>query len=198
MENNKILGLLLLLGLMIAAYFLGKMLSKLFGNNKSVDSENDWLQSQIQEKEAELLLCKQKNNTLNTTSIPLENNAINIQPEPIIPLASSNLMVNHVESIVEEHVSPEAEVTELQKQDLKVIEGIGPKIEELLHNAGILTYNQLATSTVENIKNILEAAGPRYQIHDPGTWPQQSALCAEGKWTALKSLQDELNKGKAN
>jgi predicted flap endonuclease-1-like 5' DNA nuclease len=83
-----------------------------------------------------------------------------------------------------------------QKDDLKIVEGIGPKIEELFNNAGIFTFAQLASTAVEKLKEILDAAGPRYQIHDPGTWPRQSALARDGKWDELKTLQDELNKGK--
>ncbi|MBL7806303.1 MAG: hypothetical protein JNN28_00715, partial [Saprospiraceae bacterium] len=80
--------------------------------------------------------------------------------------------------------------------DLKIVEGIGPKIEELLHNAGIKTWEALAATAVDRIKEILDAAGPSYQIHDPGTWPQQAGLAAEGKWDELKKWQDELDAGK--
>ena len=34
-------------------------------------------------------------------------------------------------------------------------------------------------------------------MHDPTTWPQQSALAAEDKWDELNTLQDELKGGKA-
>jgi predicted flap endonuclease-1-like 5' DNA nuclease len=84
-----------------------------------------------------------------------------------------------------------------KKDDLKIVEGIGPKIEELCHNAGILTFADLANAQVSRIKQILEAAGPRYQMHDPTTWPQQSALARDGKFDELKKWQDELNKGRA-
>jgi large subunit ribosomal protein L17 len=80
--------------------------------------------------------------------------------------------------------------------DLKVIEGIGPKIADLLVAAGISTFAELAASTPEAIKAILEAAGPQYNIHDPQTWPAQSQLAADGKWDELKALQDELIGGK--
>jgi predicted flap endonuclease-1-like 5' DNA nuclease len=80
--------------------------------------------------------------------------------------------------------------------DLKIVEGIGPKIEGLLNNEGILTFAQLAAAAPERIKEILHAAGPRFQMHDPSTWPQQSALARDGKWDALKKWQDELNKGR--
>jgi predicted flap endonuclease-1-like 5' DNA nuclease len=80
--------------------------------------------------------------------------------------------------------------------DLKIVEGIGPKIEGLLNDEGILTFAQLASTAPERIKEILHAAGPRFQIHDPSTWPQQSALARDGKWEDLKKWQDELNKGR--
>jgi large subunit ribosomal protein L27 len=81
--------------------------------------------------------------------------------------------------------------------DLKKVEGIGPKIASLLNEAGINTFAELAATEVGKIQEILEAAGPRYRIHDPGTWPQQAGLAAEGKWDELQQLQDELKGGKA-
>lgn len=86
--------------------------------------------------------------------------------------------------------------SENKKEDLTKIEGIGPKIKELLWNGGILSFGQLANTDPKNIKKLLEAAGPRYQMHDPGSWPRQSALAAAGKWKELDKLQDELDGGK--
>jgi len=80
--------------------------------------------------------------------------------------------------------------------DLKIVEGIGPKIEQLLNKEGILTFGQLAATSSDRIKEILLAAGTRFQMHDPGTWPQQSALARDGKWDELQAWQDELSKGR--
>ncbi len=80
--------------------------------------------------------------------------------------------------------------------DLKKIEGIGPKIASLLNESGIFTFAQLAESDPDEIRNILDAAGPRYRIHDPTTWPAQAGLAAQGKWEELQQLQDELKGGK--
>ena len=83
-----------------------------------------------------------------------------------------------------------------KKDNLTKIEGIGPKINELLNNGGIMSFSDLAAANPADLKKILEAAGPRYQMHNPGSWPRQSKLAADGKWDELKVLQDELDGGK--
>ncbi len=109
------------------------------------------------------------------------------------------------ESPVEEAVSaPEMETAPTKKvakktpklNDLKVIEGIGPKIEQLLIEAGIATWEALAETPVERLREILEAAGPRYQVHDPATWPAQARFAANGQWEDLKDYQDMLIGGR--
>ena len=82
------------------------------------------------------------------------------------------------------------------KDELKKIEGIGPKIAELLNNAGINTFAQLGATEVDRIKEILAEAGSRYAAHNPGTWPRQAQLAADGKWEELEKWQDELDGGK--
>lgn len=80
--------------------------------------------------------------------------------------------------------------------DLKIVEGIGPKIQDLLQKQGISTFSQLASTPVNRIKEILENAGPSYSMHDPGTWPAQALLAANAEWDNLKAYQGFLNAGK--
>lgn len=82
------------------------------------------------------------------------------------------------------------------KDDLKKIEGIGPKIAEHLNKGGIHTFADLGKAKQARLKEILAAAGPRYKMHNPGSWPKQSKLAAKGKWNELKALQDKLDGGK--
>ncbi len=84
----------------------------------------------------------------------------------------------------------------VKADDLAKIEGIGPKIAELFVNAGIVTFADLASADVDNLRNILSDAGSNFATHDPGTWPEQAALAAAGKWDELKALQDALDGGK--
>lgn len=80
--------------------------------------------------------------------------------------------------------------------DLKIIEGIGPKIAELLIADGISTYATLASTSSETLSAILEKAGSRYASHNPTTWPEQAQLAADGKMDELKELQDRLQGGR--
>ncbi|MBL8357097.1 MAG: DUF4332 domain-containing protein [Delftia acidovorans] len=80
--------------------------------------------------------------------------------------------------------------------DLKLIEGIGPKIAGLLQAAGIRSFAQLAAMTPAAIQPLLDAAGPSYRIADPLTWPEQAALAAAGRWDELQALQDTLIGGR--
>ncbi len=80
--------------------------------------------------------------------------------------------------------------------DLKIVEGIGPKIETLLKEGGINNWDELAAAPVDRIKEILDAAGPRYQIHDPSSWPAQAKFAAEGKFDELKEYQEMLIGGR--
>ena len=82
------------------------------------------------------------------------------------------------------------------QDDLKKIEGIGPKIAQLLITAGIPTFKALGAAKKTTLKSILESAGSRYKMHDPSTWAKQAKIAAKGEWTKLKKLQDELAGGK--
>ena len=80
--------------------------------------------------------------------------------------------------------------------DLKKIEGIGPKIEKLFNEAGINTFDALAKAKKKTLTDILAAAGPRFRMHDPATWAKQAKLAAKGDWDKLNKLQDELKGGR--
>ena len=91
-----------------------------------------------------------------------------------------------------------AKKTTAKGDDLKKIEGIGPKIASILSEAGYNTFAKLSKADPEKIREILlEKGGKRYAMHDPTTWPKQAELAAAGKWDELKKWQDELNGGRS-
>lgn len=92
--------------------------------------------------------------------------------------------------------APAKEAKSSGADDLKKIEGIGPKTSEHFNAAGINTFADLAKATQDQLKGILEAAGKRYAIINPSTFPMQAELAAAGKWDELKALQDRIKGGK--
>lgn len=81
-----------------------------------------------------------------------------------------------------------------QPDDLTRLEGIGPKISSLLQAAGITTYRQLAETDGNRLEEILRGAGLR--LADPGTWPEQARLLADGKIQEFENLIGQLKAGR--
>ncbi len=104
-----------------------------------------------------------------------------------------------IEETVEESAAPVETVKDdvaSDPDDLKKVEGIGPKVEDILNNGGIYTFSQLAAAPISRLKELLEAAGPRYKMQVPDSWPEQAGLARDGKWDDLEDLQDRLDGGK--
>jgi predicted flap endonuclease-1-like 5' DNA nuclease len=84
----------------------------------------------------------------------------------------------------------------IKEDDLKLVEGIGPKIEGLFHNYDIKTWYALSKTPVAKCREVLDSGGDRYQVHDPSSWPMQARMAYEGKWKALARWQEEHKRGK--
>ncbi|MDQ0334113.1 large subunit ribosomal protein L21 [Formosa algae] len=85
--------------------------------------------------------------------------------------------------------------TATKADDLKKIEGAGPKAAEALVNAGIDTFAKVANTPAEKLSEVLTAASSRLAHIVTETWPKQAQLAADGKWDELKVLQDKLDGG---
>ncbi|GAB3511683.1 hypothetical protein GCM10027341_51550 [Spirosoma knui] len=77
------------------------------------------------------------------------------------------------------------------------IKGIGPRVAELLIQAGIKQFSQLAETPIERIREILSAAGAHYRIYDPTNWPAQAKELADSKFNDLSILLATQQAGKA-
>lgn len=102
---------------------------------------------------------------------------------------------NNQQSAHESTVTTQAPSVSSAADDLKKIEGIGPKIAGVLTTAGINTFAQLAKADTAALRTILDEAGIE-ALADPTTWPEQASLAAAGNTEALKKLQDELKGGR--
>jgi predicted flap endonuclease-1-like 5' DNA nuclease len=172
---------------------------------------------------AELIDLRNKLKSAESTITKLENDKTKLamavgstsvkapEVEPIIVVAAPVVEAPKVEEVkveeakVEEAVvevaapteaaTPIVEEAPVAADDLTVVEGIGPKIAELINNAGITTYASLADTSTDKLQSILDDAGERYRVHKPGTWPEQAALLRDGKMDEFKALCDELDGG---
>jgi predicted flap endonuclease-1-like 5' DNA nuclease len=79
--------------------------------------------------------------------------------------------------------------------DFTVIEGIGPRIAQLLIDRGLTSWWAVANADVELLRSVLAEAGPKFQIHDPRAWPQQARLLANGQWEKFATLAAALRHG---
>ena len=82
-----------------------------------------------------------------------------------------------------------------EPDDLKILEGVGPKVAAILSENGITTFAQLADTSVEKLDQILDDNN-LHMLH-PGSWPQQARLAADGDWEAFEKLTEELHGGRA-
>ena len=116
------------------------------------------------------------------------------QDDPKVPTATAQDLDA---SGIEDPVKLTFRGKRLPKQDdLKIIEGIGPKIEELFRADGIETWEALSEADPDRLKQILENAGPRFRMHNPETWPAQAKLAFTGNWQQLEDYQNLLNGGR--
>jgi len=151
------------------------------------------------EKATETVVETTESKTVEETTPAVVEEPVAAEETPAVeeaPVVAETVEEAKAEETVEAETVTATPAADGKPDDLKKIEGIGPKISEHLNNGGIATFQALADTPVERLKEILDAAGPRYRIHDPSTWPEQSALAAAGKWDELKELQDRLDGGK--
>lgn len=97
----------------------------------------------------------------------------------------------HVETVVESHPEPVKTVT---PDDLTVLEGIGPKVAQVLAGIGITTFEGLAKADPAQLRSALDAAGYKYM--EPAGWIEQATFAAKGDSEGLKKLQDSLKGGR--
>lgn len=84
----------------------------------------------------------------------------------------------------------------VKQNDFKIVEGIGPKIEVLLKEAGLLTWKELSETSPERLKEILQEGGDRFRMHDPASWPLQASLADRSLWKDLAAWQESHKAGK--
>lgn len=126
-----------------------------------------------------------KETQIKVDEVPGENvtEMNDVPASPSVPEKQAPVKKSTKKAVVDHDVQPD---------DLKRIEGIGPKTASILNDAGISSFQALADLKSEEIKDILRAANGRGV---PTSWPQQAKLAAVEDWDGLAKLQSELKGG---
>ena len=73
------------------------------------------------------------------------------------------------------------------------LSGIGPKISTILRDAGVNTFEQLASLSLGEIQSILESANPNLlRLTDPSTWSEQARMASIEEWDELEIFHKEI------
>lgn len=155
----------------VLGYFLGK------GGSITLDHS------------AELEVLKSKNRKLQHDLANCTAKLISKPTAPTAPPAVASLSFNA-------KLAGMAMGRKIKQDDLKIVEGIGPKIEQLFSNNGIKTWKDLSQITVARCQEVLASGGEAYKLHDPASWPMQAKMCYEGKWKELAHWQKDHKHGK--
>jgi predicted flap endonuclease-1-like 5' DNA nuclease len=198
----------------LLGYLLGKMMSgggdaNLKSQLEASNSANNKLNSRLSLLEsdlasarsgdigslqAELDACKANTTKLNATISSLHTEIDSIKAKH--SSTQSFTAVSDIPIPFDADFAASVYGKKIKQDDLKIVEGIGPKIEELYHNAGITTWKALSETSLEKSQSILNEAGERFAMHNPSTWAKQCLLAYQGKWKELKDWQESLDGGK--
>ena len=83
-------------------------------------------------------------------------------------------------------------VTKNGKDNIEIIEGVGPKIAKVLADNGITTFAALAAAEAGDMTAMLKASGGRFSLANTASCAEQAALLRDGKMDEFKKLTDEL------
>ncbi|MDC1162402.1 hypothetical protein OAT18_03060 [Tenacibaculum sp.] len=190
---------------------LGYLLGKLFGKGSTNEDINIW-KNKVTSLETDLEACRKERLALETDLDTCNKSKVNLEAD--LSTAKANLTNNNSNISSNTNIASSFTGTaatlipfdsaiakaafgkKVKQDDLKIVEGIGPKIEQLFHGFDIKTWKDLGETSVEKCQEVLNSGGERYRVHKPTTWPEQAKLAYEGKWAALKAWQDELDGGK--
>lgn len=157
-------------------YDLGRQLygyeSQLRENKSIIEELNDTIrqyEARLHVIEAELLRSREMQSS----------------PKKIITSTATRANYDHVSQLLGRQVT---------ENDLTLISGIGPRTASLLQKLGIDTWEALAGTSVDALRQILSEAGGVYKTQDPTHWPKQASMASQSEWRKLRVYQETLKK----
>ena len=171
-----------------------------------VPNPNRKLETALQASRKEASALQQQNRELQAAltatkaapSTPIVEVVAPAAPEtpetPAVAEESVDAPMPVAETVVEASTAAEPVPTtaEQSDDDLTRLTGIGPKLAEAMKAAGICTYAQLTTMSVEDVNQALAGSNIRYNKASAESWAEQATLAAAGDWKGLKAHQATL------
>ena len=178
------------LGWFIAAFVLGIVIGWLI---RSVTARRQVAKARAQQVDA-VELERLRGRIANLEPVVAERDQLRAEldavrgapaPEPDDPVRSPDVSiapnVDEASAVLGRPVVP---------NDLTVIPGISPGVEELLHGIGIRTWFDLATTEASLLRTMLVDAGPRFSPLDPSLWPEMARLLSGAEWQQFKDMSE--------
>ena len=102
-------------------------------------------------------------------------------PKAAVPPPAPTVTTQAVPVAAASAVPPITRSATGKRDDLLIIEGIGPKSKEALYKGGITTFEQIANLSPDDLYRIVKIEGGVNLVNDTKTWPKQARLLADGK-----------------
>ncbi len=112
-------------------------------------------------------------NSLTGQNLAIVEIGANQEPEPEKPITK--------ETAIPEKKAEEKAAKPQQKDNLKLIEGLGPAFEKKLNAAGITSFAQLAALSADDLVNLEANAGIKAAKVEKDNWIGQAAALIENK-----------------
>src|SRR6185436_2361933 len=116
------------------------------------------------------------------------------EPEAEVPDWLSGLPA--VEEEESEHVTTVQMTVQSTPDNLTLIEGIGPKTAAALEASGITTFAQIASTSPDDLYQIVVVEQGVALVGDPETWPKQAQFLVDGDINGFHAYKDYLVGGR--
>ncbi len=161
-------------------------ISRLNSNISGLEADLDTYNKKRAELNSALTLCEGRLKEANAGSTNIKATISSTPPvsnEPVKFASSGSASERNIYSV-------------LTSDNLQVIEGIGPKMDEVMKKYGVHSWKARSENTHDSLRAILDKENPKhYRIIDPTTWPDQAKLAHQGKWFDLIKMQKHLDTG---
>jgi large subunit ribosomal protein L27 len=165
------------------------------GENVGIGKDHTIFATAVGKVSFELMRGREGQKRISVIPVTVEDGVV---VQPAVPKAkAAPVEPAPTESVAEVPAKVSKKTAASEGRDkLTTIEGIGPKVQEALYNAGITTFAQLASTSAEDLIRKVKVEGNVRIVGDAATWPKQAQFIVDGDEDGLKAYQGRLVGGR--